>query len=332
MVKIVLDCFGGDLSPDANVQGAVNSLNANEDITLVLTGDEKILKEKLSGLKYDGQRLIIENAPEVVSCDEKPTEAIKRKDTSLGRALELTAKDESVSGMVSLGSTGVVLAGAVLKVGRIKGVLRPAFCPVLPTMSGSFVAICDSGANAECKPEYLKQFAVMGSRYMEAVYGLNSARVALLNIGAEDEKGDTLRKEAFSLIKKENSVNFVGNMESRDLLSGKYDLVVADGFSGNVLLKSTEGACLEVLKMLKREINASFSNKIGGLFLRKSLMQKKEFMDYRNYAGGIMLGVKKTIIKCHGNGTAVTVEKCIEQAYKTHVGGLIENIARDLAE
>ncbi len=330
MVKIVLDCFGGDLSPEVNLKGAVDALNDNKDLSLILTGDQKVIEEKLKEYSFDEARIEIENAPGVIACEEKPTEAIRRKDTSLGKALEVTAKNEEVSGMISLGSTGAVLAGAVLKIGRLKNVLRPAFCPVLPTMAGSFVGICDSGANAECKSEYLRQFGVMAARYMEGVYGIESARVALLNIGTEEEKGDTLRKESFALLKNTPCIDFKGNMESRDLLSGKYDVIVADGFSGNVLLKSTEGACLEMLKMLKTEINASFSNKIGGLFLRKTLMEKKEFMDYRNYAGGVMLGVKKPVIKCHGNGTAVSVRKCIEQAYKIQVSGVMKKTEEDL--
>lgn len=330
MIKLVLDCFGGDLSPDVNIIGAVDSLNKLPNLTLILTGDKDIISQKLEGLIYDPERLIIEHAPEVVTCHEKPTEAIRRKDTSLYRAFELARENDDISGLISLGSTGAVLSGAVLRFGRIKGVLRPAFCPIMPTMNGGVVGICDSGANAECTPEYLQQFAIMGSRYIESVYGVQKARVALLNMGVEAEKGDPLHIAAHKLLVDTPSINFVGNMESRDVLSGKYDLVVCDGFSGNVLIKATEGACLEMLKMLKREMTKSLKNKFGALFLKKSIMQQKEFMDYRNYSGGVMLGTRKIVVKCHGDGTAVTVRKCIEQAYMMASKNLNETIEREL--
>lgn len=330
MIILVLDCFGGDFSPDVNIAGAVDSLNKLPDLTLILTGDEQVIKEKLQGLIYDKNRLIISHAPDVVTCHEKPTEAIRRKDTSLYRAFELAKDNDDIAGIISMGSTGAVLTGAVLRFGRIKGVLRPAFCPTMPTMNGGVVGICDSGANAECKAEYLQQFAIMGSRYLESVYGVNRAKVALLNMGIEAEKGDPMHIEAHKLLQKTASINFVGNMESRDVLSGKYDLVVCDGFSGNVLIKATEGACLEMLKMLKREMTKNFQNKLGALLLKKSIMQQKDFMDYRNYSGGVMLGTKKLVVKCHGDGTKVTVLKSIETAYKMASSNLSEIIEKDL--
>ncbi len=332
MVKIAVDCFGGDHSPNANVVGAVEALKMHDDLYVVLTGDEQILNNELAALSYDKSRLEIVHAPKVISHDERPTVAIRDPETSMAKAMELVRKNEDVAGLVSLGSTGALLSGAFLKVGRLKNVIRPAFCPIMPTMDGTGVGICDSGANAECTPEQLKQFAIMGSIYLETAYGFESPKVALLNIGTEEDKGDRLRLETFELLKNTECINFVGNMESRNLLTGEFDLIVCDGFSGNVLLKSTEGACLEMLKLFKKVFTSSLKNKIGALFLKKSVMETKEFMDYRNYGGAVMLGTKKIVVKCHGNGVAKTVRNCIDQAYKMSNGGLNERIEAALAE
>lgn len=333
MVKIILDCLGGDHSPDANVQGAVSALAQFSDLSLVLVGDQSVLTQKLSSLTYDKSRISIVHAPEVVSCSDKPTDAIRlQKDSSLVKTISLLRQEDDACAMVSLGSTGVVLAGAVLRIGRLKNVIRPAFCPVLPTMHGSLVGVCDSGANVETNAAQLCQFAVMGSLYLQQVYGIEAPRTALLNVGTEPGKGDLLRQAAYTALEKLDSITFAGNMESRELLSGKFDLVVCDGFSGNVLLKSTEGACLEMLKLLKRDIGGSFHNKVGALFLRKTLLQEKTFLDYQNYGGSVMLGTKKIIVKGHGSSKAIGVQKCIEQAYRMQKSGLSEKIADAIAQ
>ncbi|MBQ7172583.1 MAG: phosphate acyltransferase PlsX [Clostridia bacterium] len=333
MVKIIVDCFGGDKSPDANVEGSLAALEKFSDLSLILTGDENILKEKLEGKKYDPSRLEILHAPEVVGCDEKPTDVIRlKKESSMMKAIKLLREDDSISGMVSAGSTGALVAAATLRIGRIRGIIRPAFCPILPTMNGGIVGICDSGANVDITADYLQQYAIMASAYLESVYGIEHPRVALLNIGTEETKGDDLRKTAYPLLESTKGINFVGNMESRDLLTGKYDVVVCDGFSGNVLVKSTEGACLEMLKLLKRDISSSIFNKIGALFMYKMFMKEKEFMNYQNYGGSILLGTEKTVVKGHGSSNARAIEKCIEQAYKTKTGGLSERIEAALAE
>lgn len=327
MTKIILDCLGGDHSYPAAIDAAVTSLNSISDLYLILTGDSEALQSELSKYKYDASRIEIVHAPETIDPGEKPTNAIRfKKDSSLVRSIEILREDDSISGMVTVGSTGALVAGAVLRIGRLKGVIRPAFCPLLPTMNGGIVGVCDSGANVECTPEHLLQFAVMSSLYLEKVYGIKSPRVALLNVGVEAEKGDELRKETYKLLSETEGINFCGNMESRDLLSGKYDLVVCDGFSGNVLIKSTEGACLEMLKKLKKDIKSSFINMIGAAFLKGMFMKEKEFMNYENYGGSIMLGTKKIIVKGHGSSKARGIAKCIEQAYKTDVGGLTDSI------
>ena len=332
MINIVVDAMGGDRSPDANVEGAVLAVNKISDAKVILVGDETRIKEKLSAYKYDGARLSVLHAAEVIDCNEKPTDAIRnKKESSMYKAIELLKSGEDMNALVCTGSTGALLAGAVLKIGRIRGVKRPAFCPVMPTMNRKIVGVCDSGANVDCDSLQLKQFAVMGSLYMKKAYGVENPRVALLNVGTEEEKGDMLRKETYKILKETPSINFVGNMESRDLLKGNYDLVVCDGFAGNVLIKSTEGACLEMLKLLKTTMTASFKNKMGALLLKKDITELKDFMDYNNYGGAVLLGASKTIVKGHGSSKGITVFHCIEQAYNMEKNGLRAAIAEELS-
>ncbi len=332
MIRIVVDCFGGDKSPAANVLGALAALERFDDLSLILSGDEALIAKELEGKKYDKDRISILHAPEVVGCDEKPTDAIRlKKESSMMKAIKLLREDAGVAGLVSTGSTGALVAAATLRLPRISGVIRPAFCPILPTMSGGIVGICDSGANIDITPDYLLQFALMGSLYLEKVYGVEKPRVALLNIGAEAEKGDDLRKKAYPILAANRDINFVGNMESRDLLSGNYDLVVCDGFAGNVLIKATEGACLEILKKLKKDISSKLINKIGALFMMKMFKEEKEFMNYQNYGGSVLLGSEKVIVKGHGSSNETAVAKCIEQAYRMEAGALGPAIEAALA-
>ena len=333
MIKIVVDAHGGDNSPMVNVQGAAWALDELKDLEIVLVGDQPLLEELLSREKCDRSRLSIVHAPNVISCNDKPTEAIRtKKDSSMTQSFEIMRNDSSARAMVSLGSSGALLAGAALKVGRIRGVKRPAFCPVLPTMAGSLVAICDSGANVDCEPMYLQQFAIMGSLYMQKAYGVKHPKVALLNIGIEEEKGDQLSKETFKLLENTPSVNFVGNMESRNLLSGEFDLIVCDGFAGNVLLKSTEGACTYLMKRIKHALKSSFKAKIGGLLVKKQMYKIKDMMDIGNYGGAVILGTTKTIVKGHGNSETKAVYNCIKQAYRMEKENLCQVIGEEIAK
>lgn len=317
MITIAIDCLGGDHSPTANVEGALLALEDFKDLSVILYGDEKAIKSELAGKKYPEERLRIVDAPDKVDGNDKPLDAVRmKKGSSMIRAISDLSEGDEIQALVSCGATGVLVMASIAKIRRTDGVRRPAFCPVLPTMNGGIVGVCDSGANIETTPEQLRQYAVMGSDYLKKVYGVENPRVALLNVGVEEEKGDDLRREAYKLLKDENQINFVGNMESRDLLSGKYDLVVCDGFSGNVLIKSTEGACLEMLKRLKKDIMSSFLNKIGALFMLKTFKKEKKFMDYRNYGGSVLLGLKKVVVKGHGSSNGSAVRKCVEQAYK----------------
>lgn len=318
MIKIAVDCLGGDHSPSANVEGALLALKDFSDISVVLYGDEKSINAELKDKDYPKDRVEIVNAPEQVDGNDKPINAVRlKKESSMIRAIKDLRENEDVKALVSCGATGVLVGASILRIGRLEGIRRPAFCPILPTMNGKIVGVCDSGANIETTPEQLRQYAVMGSDYLKKAYGIENPKVALLNVGTEEEKGDDLRREAYKLLIEEPNVNFVGNMESRDLLSGKYDLIVCDGFSGNVLIKSTEGACLEMLKRLKNDIKSSFLSKIGVLFMLGTFKKEKKFMDYRNYGGSVLLGLEKVVVKGHGSSNGVAVYKCIEQAYKT---------------
>ncbi len=238
---------------------------------IYLVGDENAINRKLQNEVYDKERVRIIHAPDVIDCHDKPTEAIRtKKDSSLYKCIELLKSEEGINAMVSTGSTGALLAGAVLKLGRIRGVKRPAFCPLVPTVTGGSVALCDSGANLECDELQLTQFAVMGNLYLKKAYGISKPRVALLNVGTEAEKGDEIRKAVYKNLENDPAINFAGNMESRDFITGNYDLVVCDGFSGNVLLKSTEGGCLELLKLLKKAIKTNLKNQNGRVTSEKT--------------------------------------------------------------
>ena len=332
-MKIIVDCFGGDKSPSANVEGAVLALKEHSDLSLILTGDENVIKTELDRLGYTGDRIEIVHAPEVITGEDKPTDAIRlKRESSMIKAIAMLRREPDIAGLVSTGATGALIAAATLRIGRIRGIRRPAFCPLLPTMDGGIVGICDSGANVDITPEMLVHQAILGTAYLRNVYNVKDPRVALLNIGVESEKGDDLRKTAYPMLKACGAINFVGNMESRDLLSGKYDLVVCDGFSGNVLVKSTEGTALELLKKLKKDIYSKTIYKLGALLMKKMFMEEKEFMNYHNYGGSVLLGCEKTVVKGHGSSDARAVKICIDQAYRMSAGAMNAEIEAALQQ
>ena len=333
MIKIIVDCFGGDHCPQAPIEGALKAMATYPDLYILLTGDEAILQKELEGKTYDKSRLEIVHAPEVIGCEEKPTDVVRlKRNSSMMKGIILLRDRDDIAALVSTGSTGALVTGALVRLGRIPGVIRPAFCPLLPTMDGGIVGVCDSGANVEVTAAHLRQFAIMASLYLENVYGVSKPRVALLNVGKEAEKGDEIHQEAYKLLQDTPSVNFVGNMESRDLLSGSYDVVVADGFSGNVLVKTTEGTALELLKKLKKEIFSKTLYKLGALLMKRMFADMKEFMNYQNYGGSVLLGTSKVVVKGHGSSKAVAVEKCIEQAYRMELSRLSDKIEAEIVK
>ncbi|MBQ7445727.1 MAG: phosphate acyltransferase PlsX [Clostridia bacterium] len=314
-MKLIIDCMGGDNSPGANVEGGLMALKKYPELHLIFSGDESLIKEELKRCGVTEGRFEILHAPDVITGEDKPTDAIRlKRESSMMKGIKLLRESPDIEGIVSTGATGSLVAAATLRIGRIEGVFRPAFCPILPTMNGGIVGVCDSGANVDCQPLQLIQFAIMASAYMEHTFGIENPRVALLNIGTESEKGDDLRKEVYAALSTLEGINFVGNMESRDLLSGKYDVVVCDGFSGNVLIKTTEGTALQLMKKIKKDIYSRTVYKIGALFMKKMFSDMKEFMNYQRYGGSVLLGTEKIIVKGHGASDKVAVAKCIEQA------------------
>lgn len=328
-MKVVVDSFGGDNAPLEIIEGAVLAVKNNKDLTVVLCGDENKIKEILNGRD---ERIEIVDAKEVILNNEHPTEAIRhKKDSSLVRAFDVLKEDEDVIGLVSAGSTGAVLAGAIMKIGRIKGITRPALAPILPTKKKSDVLIIDSGANVDCKPVNLLHFALMGSAYYSIIYNKKDPRVALLNNGSEEGKGNELVKETFPLLKNA-PINFIGNKEGGDFMSGDVDVMVADGFAGNALLKGTEGCASTILSILKSSIKSHFFSKIGALFMKKTFKDLKGRIDIQGkHAGSPLLGCKKLVIKNHGSCKRNNICASIEQTIKLHKNNLNQKIEEALA-
>lgn len=325
-MKIVVDAFGGDNAPREIIEGAVLSLEKHPDLQLILCGDEKVITKMLDGRFVD--RVEILHAPEIITNDDTPTEAIRHKtQSSLVKAFDVLKDRDDVIALVSAGSTGAILTGAIMKIGRIKGISRPALAPILPTkLSGKDVLLIDSGANVDCKPVNLQHFALMGSAYYSVLYGVENPRVGLLSNGTEDHKGNELTKAAFPLIK-ESPVNFIGNVEARDYMSGTVDVMVAEGYAGNVLLKGSEGAVAAVLSLLKRSIKSHLSSKIGAVFMRKTFAELKDRMDVMGKHGGSpFLGCKKLVMKNHGTSTRINIASSIDQAILLYQNKLIEKI------
>lgn len=330
-MRIIIDAFGGDNSPEEVIIGAINAVNEKDGFDAVLCGDESKISAILQGLKYDRSRVSILHASEVITCNEEPTVAIRNKpDSSICVAFKDLKENPSTKAFVSAGSTGAVLVGATLKLGRISGVNRPALCPVMPTMTGGKVLLLDVGANADCKPINLCQFAIMGTIYAKTI-GIENPRVALLSNGTEDKKGNALNHEVFPMLKNMQDINFVGNCEARDLLSGKYDVIVADGFSGNVAVKSMEGGIVAVMKSMKELLTSSFKNKMGALLLKKSFMELKDKLDYNKTGGAFFVGVNKVVVKAHGSSDRVAIKAAVLQALSYAVSDLPEKIKEKIS-
>jgi len=336
-MKIILDGFGGDNAPREIVGGAITAVNVYDDTEIILTGKEDVLKAELEYFGYKGDKITILPASEVIDCNEQPTVAIRtKKDSSLVVGLNYIKEhddDSEIAGFVSAGSTGAVLTGALFNLGRFDGIKRPALAPPLPNLAGGHTLLIDCGANMDSKPEFLCQFALMGSIYMESMFGVKNPRVALLSVGVEDAKGNELTHQAFSMLKEMKNINFVGNMEARDMLSGEYDVVVADGFAGNVALKSTEGAVGFLLKQLKSTIKeGGIRAKIGYLFLKKSFKKLKATVDYGAVGGSPFLGCRRVVIKSHGNSDARAIFGSISLCRKIHLAGFTQMLKNRLEE
>ncbi len=329
-MKIVIDAMGGDNAPREIIKGAIGALQQRGGFSIVFTGDEGIITKELSLYSYDKSRVEVKHACEVITNNEAPATAVRSKrDSSLVVGLKTLKEDEEAGAFISAGSTGAVLAGGIMYLGRIPGVKRPALCPAIPNVRGGMTLLCDAGANADCKPEYLAQFAVMATAYGKAAYGMDNPKVGLLNNGTEDHKGDIMHQEAFALLKETKGINFVGNVEGRDIMFGDSDIVVADGFSGNVALKSAEGCGKTVGAILKQEFSKA---KMRYLIARKQIEKVKTILDYNRSGGAIFLGLKKTVVKAHGSSKAETITVTVLQAVDAVEGGTAERIAQMLPD
>ena len=326
MTKIVVDAMGGDFAPKQQVLGAVEALNKDKDLYLILCGDETQLKTELSACKYDASRLEIVHTTEVIGMDEVPTKAVKtKKDSSTVVAFRLL-KEGKADGLVSSGSTGAVLTAGVLILGRLKGVSRPALCPIVPNHRGSGTFLCDCGANLECKPVNLAHFAVMATAYAQAAYGIENPRVGLLNNGTEDHKGLALQQESNILLKEMDCINYVGNVEGRDMMYGDIDVLVSDGFTGNIAMKSAEGCGKAVSTILNREFKRNLWTKLRAALSLDIIKKVKKGLDYEGVGGAMFLGLSKAVVKGHGNSKARGFSVCIAQAANAVRGNMTEKI------
>ena len=334
-MKIILDAMGGDNAPQAPVLGAIEAVKRyNADIILVGRGQEILEVLKKNGLDTLPEGVEIAHADDVVDMRDDPATVIhKRKNSSMIIGLKMLA-DGKGDAFVSAGSTGALLTGATLLVKRVRGIRRAAMAPAMPTKAGTKVIICDCGANAECTPEFLLQFGLVASAYSKFTLGVENPRVGLLNIGSEDSKGTQLQKDAYALLKDASDrglLNFTGNVEARDVPLGAVDVVVCDGFSGNILIKSIEGTAMFMGSMLKRMFKKNLGSKLGYLLCKSGVQDMMKLLDYREIGGTQFLGIKKPVIKAHGSSDALAFRNAVKQAMTAAEGDFTAQLEKNLA-
>ena len=307
-MKIAIDAMGGDHAPKEIVLGAMKAAEQFNDIQIILVGDEKRINEHLT----NQNQIEVLHTEEVILSTDEPVRAVRRKkNASMVIAAQLVAEGKA-DACISAGNTGALMAAGLFVVGRIDGIERPALAPTLPTIGGEGFLLLDVGANADAKPEHLLQYALMGSIYAEKVRGVANPRVGLLNIGTEEKKGNELTKHAFQLLQ-EADIHFIGNVEARDLLDGVADVVVTDGFTGNMVLKTIEGTAMTVFKMLKTTLMSNLKSKLAAAVLKPDLMRLKAKMDYSEYGGAGLFGLKAPVIKAHGSSDANAIFSAVKQ-------------------
>ncbi|WP_026497377.1 phosphate acyltransferase PlsX [Butyrivibrio sp. WCD2001] len=329
LVKVALDAMGGDNAPGEIIKGAVDALEESDRLKIFFVGKEQIIKDELSKYTYDESRVEIVNAEEVIEMAEPPVMAIRtKKDSSIVKAMFLVKHGEC-DAYVSAGSTGATLVGGQVIIGRIKGVERSPLAPLIPTENGVSLLI-DCGANVDARPSHLVQFAKMGSVYMENVCGIKNPRVGIVNIGAEEEKGNVLVKETFPLLKNCPDINFIGSVEARDIPYGVADVIVCEAFTGNVILKMYEGVATALLKVVKKGLMSSLRAKIGGLLIKPALKDALKDYDMNQYGGAPMLGLTGLVVKTHGSAKAVEVKNSILQCVTFKEQNIAEKIKESI--
>ena len=312
MTRVALDAMGGDNAPVEMVKGAVEAVQKRNDIQVLLTGKEEILKEELAKYTYPDEKIHIVNATEVIETAEPPVKAIRsKKDSSLVTAMKLVRNGEA-DAFVSAGNSGAVLVGGQLLVGKIKGVERPPLAPLIPTLKGVSLLI-DCGANVDARPSHLVQFAKMGSIYMEDVLGIKNPRVGLVNVGVEEAKGNQLVKETGPLLKECENINYIGSIEAREIPYGAADVVVCDAFAGNIVLKLEEGLAAVLVSQIKEGMMSTLKSKIGALLAKPALKKTLKKFDASEYGGAPLLGLNGLVVKAHGSSSAKEMKNAIVQ-------------------
>lgn len=327
LIKVVVDAMGGDYAPQEPVKAAVDAIKERKDISVILAGQEDKIKKELEKYQdYDRDRIQTAPASEVIETAEPPVFAIrKKKDSSIVVGLNLV-KHKEADAFVSSGSTGAVLVGGQVLVGRAKGVERPPLAPLIPTMEGVSLLI-DCGANVDARPSHLVQFAKMGAIYMEQVVGVKNPRVAIVNNGAEEEKGNALVKETFPLLKEAEGINFIGSIEARDIPAGYADVIVCEAFVGNVILKLYEGLGSALIKKIKGGLMSTARSKIGALLVKPALKETLKSFDATAYGGAPLLGLKGLVVKTHGSASAVEIKNAVFQCVQFKLQRVNEKIA-----
>ncbi len=323
-IRVALDAMGGDFAPAVTIAGAIEAVN-EDDAEVILVGDRQILTESLKDKRYPLDKLSIVHASEVVEMNESPSAALRRKkDSSIRKAIDLV-KDRAADAVVSAGHSGVAMATSLHVLGKLPQVDRPAIATVMPSLTGFFVLL-DAGANVDCKPENLLQFALMGSAYHTAIFRTPSPRISLLSIGEEDTKGNELTKEAFKCLKNAD-IRFIGNIEGKDIFNGDADVIVCDGFIGNIVLKVSEGLVETIMKMLKIEITNVATGRFGYLMIKPALRSFRKRTDYSEYGGAPLLGINGTSIISHGRSSARAIKNAIRCASEMASKKVHETIA-----
>ena len=336
-MRIVVDAMGGDFAPKVNVDGSIDALREFPDVEITLVGPQELV-EKTIGEYADQQalsgvrsRLSVVDAPEVISTEEHPVMALRRKKNSTFCVGMDIVRRKEAQAFVSAGSTGALMAGAMFKIGRIKGIVRPALATLMPVPDRPMLMV-DAGANVDCKPEWIVQFAMMGSVYMQKVMGIETPDVGLLNIGVEDAKGNEQTQAACALMRREQPFHFIGSVEARDALAGSCDVLATDGFAGNVLLKNTEGVISLIFGLLKDGLMGSTKGKIAALLAKDTFRSLKHSFDSTEVGGAPLLGVEGAVIKAHGNSNARAIFCAIRQAKKVVDSGVVELIREGVAK
>ncbi|MDA1475574.1 phosphate acyltransferase PlsX [Bacillus changyiensis] len=329
-MRIAVDAMGGDHAPKAVIDGVMKAIADFKDLDITLVGDQ----EKMAAHLTDHERIHIKHAEEVIEATDEPVRAVRRKKNSSMVLMATEVAEGRADACISAGNTGALMTAGLFVVGRIEGIERPALAPTLPTVSGDGFLLLDVGANVDAKPEHLVQYAIMGSVYSEHVLGVKNPRIGLLNVGTEDKKGNDLAKQAFQNLKKLD-LNFIGNVEARDMLDGVADVIVTDGFTGNIALKTVEGAALSIFKMLKSTLTSSFATKLAASVLKPKLKEMKAKMDYSEYGGAGLFGLKAPVIKAHGSSDESAIYHAIRQArgmVTQHVASCIEQKIKQKAD